>query len=320
MDGSAENVDGWYLHLLKPAEGDAMINGRSGIGELLETCYLSRKVALATFKEILVSFQRPGYRTPWPHMLRAIQHAQNMQHCSNFPQFSLLPPHLQSRVWKFAFLLNTTYNTSSCRNALATCGHTEGYDDEIGKGFCNIYGTDGPSGERFVMYNWKARTAESITAFWAYTHCPRGFGEESAGICLAFPSLSDESAKPPPFLVLSDGTKVWEKEERDRGEYVTKTSCIPQLLQTCRASRQVSLETWREVLMAYRRDEYRVPWGNMLAAIAWNLHLLHQTNWTRMSEGEGREIMDDKTVSLKRKGGVFEGRILERREQVRQGR
>ena len=317
MFGSEGSVRGWYLHLLQPAERGAMINLRSGLPELLETCYLSRKVALATFKEILVSFQRPGYRTPWPHMLRAIQHAQNMQYCSNFPQFPLLPPHLQRRVWKFAFLLNTTYNTSRCRNALATCDNTEGNNDEIGTGFCNIYGTDGSSGERFVMSNWKTRRAESMTAFWAYRDCPPRFEDKSGGICLAYPSLSNESAKPPPVLVLSDGTKVWKKE---RGEYVNKTSRIPQLLQTCRASRQVSLETWREVLMAYRREGYRVPWGNMLAAIAWNLHLLHQTNWARVSKGEGRESMDDKTVSLKRKRGVFEGRIPEQRGQVRQGR
>ena len=116
-----------------------------------------------------------------------------------------------------------------------------------------------------------------MTAFWTYMNCPMGFESRSARICLAYPPLEDECplAKPPPFFILSDGTRVQKEEKRDGGVYVTYSSRIPQLLQTCRLSRQVSLETWRVVLSGYQREGYRVPWRNMLAAIAWNLHLLH---------------------------------------------
>lgn len=304
-DGSGGRL---YLHLLQPAESDTRINLGSGIPALLEACYLSRKVTLAIFKEVLVSFQQPGYRTPWPHMLRAIQHSQNMQVHSTFPHFALLPPHLQGRIWKFAFLLNTTYNTSRCRNALAIYGIPEESNDKNGNGFCNIYGTDRYASERFVMHNWKTRRAEVMTAFWTYMNCPPGFESRSARICLAYPPLEDECPleKPPPFLILPDGTRVQKKEKRDGGEYITKTSRIPQLLQTCSLSRQVSLETWREVLTAYQLEGYRVPWGNMLAAIGWNLHLFHQANNKTVSEVEGGQRMDDKKVSLKRKQEVVE--------------
>ena len=64
VDNNDGKVGGLYVHLLQPAEGDTRITLGSGISESLEACYLSRKVALANFKKILVSFQMLGYHTP----------------------------------------------------------------------------------------------------------------------------------------------------------------------------------------------------------------------------------------------------------------
>lgn len=149
------------------------------------------------------------------------------------------------------------------------------------------------------MHNWKTRTAESMTTFWTYSDCLPGFESRSAKICLAYPP-----ARPPPFMTLSDGTRAWTKEKRDRGEYITKTSRIPQLLQKCRLSRHMSLEMWKDILSEYQLEEYRVPWGNTLAAIAWNLYLLHQADRTRVGEVEGLKSMDHREGSLKRKRAV----------------
>lgn len=157
-------------------------------------------------------------------------------------------------------------------------------------------------------------TAESQTAFWTYSNHQPLSNWACGKICLACPPLSDSypPAKPPSFLVLSDGTKVWKMEKTDRGECITKTSRIPQLLQICRLSRQVSLETWRHVLTAYQLDGYRVPWGDTLSAIAWNLHLFHQAGRKRVSEVVGQGRINHQEASLKRKRAtVDEEEVME---------
>lgn len=47
-----------------------------------------------------------------------------------------------------------------------------------------------------------------------------------------------------------------------------------------------------------------VPWGDTLAGIAWNLHLFHRADWTRVGEVEGLKSMPHQ-LSLKRKRAVF---------------
>lgn len=249
-----------HVRLVEPAEEDTRITLVSGIPVLLQTCYLARRTALETFRQLLVAYRVPGFRAPWPNMVKAIDHALEMQHRSTFHPFPRLPLDLQKYIWRLAFLRNTTFITTRYYETFQV--------------FCTTQETDYPGNDSSTIYsllphevspdgqtttprhasNYKARRAEEATAFWAYGHRhhlhPHNPPRKDCHITLPYP---DEDHIPDNESVVAGWL------ESRKGMSITFASKIPHLLQSSRLARQTALETFREVLAGYQIPGRRTP-------------------------------------------------------------